>query len=216
MSLSQRRYAGRVRRFFFRLPTLEQLRSRPLDAHADTRMATHFQVLQACYSALEELHFPVPAGFHTTFAIWGFHSLPRQYDHRTVARVAWSDTSGRLTGWWDGRWALEPPARASVAACSCSTSTAVFSGSRTPQSTISCCAPAVRASPPRTAISRRDCLRTSVPRCRCGPSPPRPSPETQHACPAALTPGVLCAEVGVRAFANLAQGPGIHARPARK
>jgi len=45
---------------------------------------------ESFYCAVEELHFPFPHGFHTKFAVFGLHCLPRyvfvQYIDRGVLR----------------------------------------------------------------------------------------------------------------------------------
>ena len=58
---------------------MAQLRARPSNGHPDASLLGHFQLMESCYSAFEELHFPYPPGFHTKFAILGFHALARQY-----------------------------------------------------------------------------------------------------------------------------------------
>jgi len=55
-----------------------------------------FQLLERFYCAIEELNFPLPEGFHTKFAVLGFHCLQRQ-SASPQASSSSSSSSGRLT-----------------------------------------------------------------------------------------------------------------------
>jgi len=127
----------------------------------DPAWSVQLQLLENLYSALEELHFPAPAGFHTALAVWAFHCLPRQYvtlPSRGKATCAVTPGGSQLLA------AVGPSDLVSSVSC-CSTSTARYCASpRRPRST-SWCARWAPATTGPTATSRRACSRTSEARC---------------------------------------------------